>query len=63
MYSNRDHASWPTALTPADHLRMARAVAAYDKRQATARRTARLLRLLYAASAVALTVKLFYSAT
>lgn len=53
----------PDRITPADRLRMTRAVAAYDKRQATARRTARLLRLLYAASAVALATNLFYSAT
>lgn len=58
-----DRNARPNRITPADHARMARAVAEYDKRQASARRTARLLRLLYAAGAVALTVNLFYSAT
>lgn len=58
-----DRHAQPDRITPADRLRMARAVAAYDKRQASARRTARLLRLLYVAGAVALPVNLFYSAT
>lgn len=53
----------PDRITPADCLHMTRAVAAYDKRQASARRTTRLLRLLYVAGAVALATNLFYSAT
>lgn len=63
MNANRHHSNRPSALTPADHARQRAAVAAYDKRQATARRIARLLRLAYVAGAVALAVHLFYSAT
>lgn len=63
MNANRHHANRPDRLTPADHLRQARAIAAYDARQAAKRRTARLLRLAYVCGCIALAVKLFYSAT
>lgn len=53
----------PSPITESDRIRMARAVAAYDARQAAKRRRERIARLACVACAVALGVALFYSAT
>lgn len=63
MNANRHHANRPTAITPEDRARMARAAAAWDERIARARRRERVARLAYLAGVLALAVKLFYSAT
>lgn len=56
----------PSPITKSDRIRMTRAVAAYDARQAAKRRRERIARLACVACvacAVALGVALFYSAT
>lgn len=63
MYSNATRSNRPTAITPADHARMARAAAAWDERIARARRRERVARLAYVAGALALAVHLFYTMT
>ena len=53
----------PSRITEADIIRSARAVADYDKRQARERSKARLLRLAYWCTCIAVAVFLFYSFT
>ena len=53
----------PSPIIESDRIRMARAVAAYDARQAAKRRRERIARLAYVAGVLALAVALFYSAT
>lgn len=53
----------PGRITAADKLRSARAVADYDKRQARERSKARIMRLAYWSTCVAVAVYLFYSFT
>lgn len=53
----------PERITENDRVRSARAVAAYDKRQARERSKARVMRLTYWCICIAVSVFLFYSFT